>query len=115
MNYLYSYAKCRVTKAGRWNIQPERMKMRMPHIVPLSTQAVQVLQILHEVSGGRALLFPGERNYDRPMSTNTVLKAFEIMGYKYRMAGHGFSRLASTILHRPFELQPGVVMQLPMR
>ena len=86
-------------EAGRWNIPPERMKMRMPHIVPLSTQAVQVLQILHEVSGGRALLFPGERDHDRPMSNNTILKALEIMGYKYKMTGHGFRGLASTILH----------------
>lgn len=85
--------------AGRWDIPAERMKMKAPHIVPLSSQAVEVLQVLHGVTGGRALLFPGERDHDKPMSNNTILKALERMGYKGRMTGHGFRGLASTVLH----------------
>ncbi len=85
--------------AARWDIPASRMKMRAPHIVPLSTQAIQVLQILHDVTGGRALLFPGERDHAKAMSNNTILKALERMGYKGRMTGHGFRGLASTILH----------------
>lgn len=86
-------------EAARWDIPAERMKMRSPHLIPLSTQAVQVLRVLQEFSGGRELLFPGERDHSRPMSSNTILAALERMGYKGRMTGHGFRGLASTILH----------------
>ncbi len=86
-------------QAGQWRIPAERMKMRTPHIVPLSSQAVQVLKILHDVTGHSALLFPGQRDHAKPISNNTILKALERMGYKGRMTGHGFRGLASTILH----------------
>ncbi len=86
-------------EAGRWDIPAERMKMRTPHIVPLSPQAVEVLRTLHTVTGGRELLFPGERDHAKPMSNNTILKALDRMGYKGRMTGHGFRGIASTVLH----------------
>ena len=83
----------------RWDIPAERMKMRTPHIVPLSDQAIEVLRTLHTLTGSGALLFPGDRNPKKPMSNNTILKGLERMGYKGRMTGHGFRGLASTILH----------------
>lgn len=86
-------------EAARWNIPAERMKMDAPHIVPLSTQAIEILQILHGVTGGSELLFPGERDHEKTMSNNTILKALERMGFKGRMTGHGFRGIASTILH----------------
>lgn len=86
-------------EAARWDIPAARMKMKTPHIVPLSRQAIDVLQTLHVVSGHSALLFPGERDHDKPMSNNTILKALERMGYKGRMTGHGFRGIASTLLH----------------
>lgn len=86
-------------EAAEWRIPPERMKMKTPHIVPLSPQAVEVLRVLQTLSGGRELLFPGERDHAKPMSNNTILKALERMGYKGRMTGHGFRGMASTILH----------------
>lgn len=86
-------------QARQWRIPAERMKMRTEHIVPLSLQAIQVLQILHSITGKSELLFPGERNHGKPMSNNTILKALERMNYKGRMTGHGFRGLASTILH----------------
>jgi integrase len=86
-------------KAKRWDIPASRMKMKTPHIVPLSTQAVEVLQVLHGVTGGRELLFPGERDHAKPMSNNTILGALDRMGYAGKMTGHGFRGLASTILH----------------
>lgn len=85
--------------AARWDIPAERMKMRTPHTVPLSPQAVEVLRILQTVTGSRELLFPGERDHAKPMSNNTILKALERMGYKGRMTGHGFRGIASTVLH----------------
>jgi len=86
-------------QAGQWRIPAERMKMRIEHIVPLSLQAIQILQILHGITGHSELLFPGERDHGKPMSNNTILKALQRMGYKGRMTGHGFRGLASTILH----------------
>lgn len=84
---------------ARWDIPAERMKMKTPHIVLLSHQAVQLLRNLHTLTGHRALLFPGERSHEKPMSNNTILKALERMGYKGRMTGHGFRGIASTVLH----------------
>ena len=85
--------------AARWDIPAARMKMKTPHIVPLSTQAVEILKILQMVSGHSELLFPGERDHGKSMSNNTILKALERMGYKGRMTGHGFRGVASTLLH----------------
>jgi len=85
--------------AARWNIPAERMKMRTPHVVPLSRQALAVLEKLKAISYGRDLLFPGERNHAAPMSNNTILFALYRMGYRSRMTGHGFRGVASTILH----------------
>ena len=84
---------------ARWDIPAERMKMKTPHIVPLSTQAVSVLKTLHLVTGHSPMLFPGERDHEKSMSNNTILKALERMGYKGRMTGHGFRGVASTLLH----------------
>jgi len=85
-------------EARRWNIPAERMKMKTPHIIPLSRQAVEVLELLQSLTGGD-LLFPGDHDPKKPMSNNTILKALERMGYKSRQTGHGFRGLASTILH----------------
>lgn len=86
-------------EAARWDVPAERMKMKTPHIVPLSTQAIEVLRALKHLTGNRELLFPGERSPKRSMSNNTILKALERMGYKHRMTGHGFRGIASTVLH----------------
>jgi integrase len=99
-------------KAGRWDIPAERMKMRAPHIVPLSTQAIELLRTLHTLSGHGALLFPGERDHEKPMSNNTILMALERMGYKGRMTGHGFRGVASTILHEQGHEHAHIELQL---
>jgi integrase len=85
--------------AALWDIAASRMKMRQNHVVPLSSQALEVLRVLRLVSGNGALVFPGERDHDKPMSNNTILKALERMGYKGRMTGHGFRGIASTQLN----------------
>lgn len=85
--------------AAEWRIPAERMKMRTPHIVPLSSQTVDALRCLAELRSLSARVFPGERDHDKPMSNNTILKALERMGYKHRMTGHGFRGVASTLLH----------------
>jgi integrase len=86
-------------EAAEWRIPAQRMKMKTPHIVPLSRQAVDVVKCLNEVRRLSPMLFPGERDHEKAMSNNTILKALERMGYKGRMTGHGFRGVASTILH----------------
>lgn len=84
---------------ARWTIPPERMKMKTPHIVPLSRQAVEVLRALKLLTGNGRLVFPGANNKNKPMSNNTILYALYRLGYQNRMTGHGFRGLASTILN----------------
>jgi integrase len=85
--------------AATWTIPKERMKARRAHVVPLPRQAVAILRQLKEISGGYALLFPGQQNPDRPMSENTINKALRLMGYEDRQTGHGFRHLLSTELN----------------
>lgn len=83
-----------------WRIPAERMKMRSPHLVPLSDQAVAILRDLHPLTGNGALVFPGVRSANRPMSENTVNAALRRLGYASEdMTGHGFRSMASTILN----------------
>lgn len=86
-------------KAARWDIPASRMKMKTPHVVALSTQAIAVLEQLQGISFSRELVFPGDVNPQKSMSTNTILFALYRMGYRGRMTGHGFRGVASTILH----------------
>jgi integrase len=75
------------------------MKMKTPHIVPLSKQSLELVEKLRNISFDRALVFPGDVNPKKPMSNNTILFALYRMGYRGRMTGHGFRGVASTILH----------------
>jgi integrase len=99
-------------EAAEWRIPAERMKMKTPHIVPLAPQTVEVLQALQTASGDRALLFPGERDHEKPMSNNTILAALKRMGYAGRMTGHGFRGVASTILHEQGFAHHAIELQL---
>jgi integrase len=85
--------------AKMWRIPAARMKMKTPHLVPLSRQALAVMEELRGVTGGREFLFAGDRNPRKPISNNTILFALYRMGYHSRMTGHGFRGMASTILH----------------
>jgi integrase len=85
--------------AAQWRIPAERMKMKTPHIVPLSKQAIAVLKELRLLRSLSTLVFPGERDHEKPMSNNTILFALYRMGYHSRMTGHGFRGVASTVLH----------------
>jgi integrase len=84
---------------ARWDIPAERMKMKTPHIIPLSRQAVEVLRALRLLTGNGKLVFPGANDKNTCMSNNTLLYALYRLGYRGRMTGHGFRGLASTILN----------------
>ena len=64
-----------------WTIPAERMKMRREHLIPLSKQAIQILQQVAEISRGESLVFPSQNNPNNPMSENTLLFAIYRMGY----------------------------------
>ena len=86
-------------KAGVWYLKPERMKARRRHLVPLSSQAVDMLMELHALTGNQKWLFP---NYRRPtdcMSATTILRLLQLLGWKGEITGHGFRTTASTLLH----------------
>ena len=83
-----------------WIIPPERMKSRQKHLVPLSRQAVDVLEELQPITGEGRYIFPSGHAKGRPMSENAVLTALRRMGYtKEEMTGHGFRSMASTNLY----------------
>lgn len=82
-----------------WRIPAQRMKMREEHVVPLSTQAAQLLLELKALTGHSRWLFPNERNRHKPMSENTILYALYRMGYHGRATGHGFRASASSLLN----------------
>jgi integrase len=86
-------------KKGIWQIPAERMKMRNPHIVRLSNQALAIFKRLHEITGGRDLVFPNAKSPKKTMSNNTLIYALYRLGYHSKMTGHGFRGIASTILH----------------
>lgn len=87
-------------EAVEWRIPAERMKMGKPHIVPLSRQALAVLEELRPSTGSGRYVFPSERTMERPMSENTVNAALRRLGYtKEEMTGHGFRSMASTLLN----------------
>lgn len=75
-------------------------KMKTPHLVPLSKQAVTVLKQLKLLSGNSELLFPGDHDPKKPMSENTINKALRVMGYdtKVDVCGHGFRTMACSAL-----------------
>jgi len=85
---------------AEWRIPAARMKMRVQHVVPLSTQAIAVLRDLQPLTGRFAFAFPGVRSRFRPMSENTITAALRRMGYSGQdMTGHGFRSMASTLLN----------------
>ncbi|MFC1665155.1 tyrosine-type recombinase/integrase [Pseudomonadota bacterium] len=85
---------------AEWRIPPQKMKARRPHTVPLSRQAVAILNELQPLTGNGKYVFPGIRTKSRPMSENTVNAALRRMDFaKEEMTGHGFRSIASTLLN----------------
>jgi integrase len=83
-----------------WSIPAERMKMRRPHDVPLSRQAIAILEDLWPLSDHGELVLPSIRSTRRPLSENAMNSALRRMGYaKDEMTAHGFRATVSTILN----------------
>ncbi|MUV14590.1 tyrosine-type recombinase/integrase [Noviluteimonas gilva] len=86
--------------AAEWRIPAGKMKMREAHVVPLPSQALEVLRDLHPLTGHGRYCFPSVRSLQRPMSENTINSALRGLGFDGdTMTGHGFRSMASTRLN----------------
>lgn len=87
-------------EAKVWNIPAELTKMRRPHDIPLSTQAVAIFKEVKRFSGEGRLVFPSIRSLERPLSENAMNSALRRMGYAQdEHTSHGFRSSASSILN----------------
>lgn len=84
---------------GLWEIPEGRMKMRRKHSVPLSRQAVALLEEIQQLTGRGKYVFPGRSNAGKPMSEATINQLIKRVGYDGRATGHGFRHTMSTVLH----------------
>lgn len=93
-----------------WIIPETKMKMRQPHVVPLSKQALAVLREMRGLSGAGRYVFPSVRTKVRPISDNTVNAALRRMGYsKDQMTAHGFRTSASSLLNESGKWNPDAI------
>jgi len=87
-------------ETATWRIPAAKMKMRREHIVPLSRQALAILEEIRPLTGNGRFVFPSERTRERCMSENTIGSALRRLGYsREEMTGHGFRTTASTLLN----------------
>ncbi|WP_260282296.1 tyrosine-type recombinase/integrase [Proteus terrae] len=82
-----------------WEIPIKRMKMKRPHLVPLSSQVIDALEELNSISGRFNLVFPGRSDITKPMNEASINQVLKRIGYHGRATGHGFRHTMSTILH----------------
>lgn len=95
---------------AEWNIPAEKMKMREPHLVPLSAQAIAVLRDLQPLTGDGRYVFPSPRTSKKPISDNAILAALRRMGFaKEEMSGHGFRAMARTLLDEVLQVRPDYI------
>lgn len=93
-----------------WEIPAERMKMSRPHMVPLSSQAIAVLERAGKLWGRDGLVFPSVRDFNKPMSDNAMSKALRDMGYKGKATPHGFRASFSSTAYEKSDF-PGEVIE----
>lgn len=93
-----------------WDIPAEKMKMRRPHRVPLSTQVMALFEQLYELTGTGLYCFPSFRSPKRPMSENTINAALRALGFSQeRMSAHGFRAMAATLLNESGKFNPDAI------
>ncbi|MGQ5288057.1 integrase domain-containing protein [Pectobacterium actinidiae] len=82
-----------------WNIPAERMKAKRDHIVPLSNQALELLDIMRPISGNREHVFPSRNDPKKPMNSQTANAALKRIGYGGKLVAHGLRSIASTAMN----------------
>ena len=93
-----------------WTIPASRTKMRRPHRVPLSSQALKILHELRPLTGNEGYVFPSIRSRQRCISENTLNAALRRLGYnKEEMTSHGFRSMAATRLNEMVRWHPDII------
>ena len=93
-----------------WTIPAEKMKMRNPHVVPLSKQSLALLGSAKVISAGQRYVFSSLYPGNRPMSENTINAALRRLGYGgNEMTAHGFRAMASTLLNESGKWSPDAI------
>lgn len=97
-------------EAEEWNIPAGKMKMKIAHLVPLPSQAVEILKALQPLTGNGKYVFPCHRSPLRCMSENAVNAGLRRMGFeKSEITGHGFRAMARTILDEVLQVRPDFI------
>lgn len=86
-------------EAKLWTIPAERMKAKREHIVPLSSQAIDILYIMKPISAHREFIFPSRNNPKHPMNSQTANAALKRIGYGGKLVAHGLRSIASTAMN----------------
>lgn len=95
-------------KQKLWHIPAERMKTRHPHTVPLSDQAIALLDYMLPISGKRDYIFPSDHDPKKPMNSQSTNMALKRMGFGGKLVAHGLRSIASTTLNELGE-DPNVI------
>lgn len=82
-----------------WVIPAERMKAKREHVVPLSKQALDILEVMRPLSGNRQYVFPSRNDPKQPMNSQTANAALKRIGYGGKLVAHGLRSIASTALN----------------
>ncbi|VAX00603.1 Phage integrase [hydrothermal vent metagenome] len=82
-----------------WNIPAERMKSKKVHVVPLSTHAMTLLEIMKPISSRSDYVFPSNSTLKKHTNASTANMALKRMGFENQLVAHGLRSLASTILN----------------
>ena len=86
-------------EAKLWTIPAERMKAKREHIVPLSSQALEILEVMKPISAHREHVFPSRNDPKQPMNSQTANAALKRIGYGGKLVAHGLRSIASTALN----------------
>ncbi|NTX81227.1 DUF4102 domain-containing protein [Serratia proteamaculans] len=82
-----------------WRIPAERMKAKRDHVVPLSGQALEILEIMYPISGQREYVFPSRNDPRKAMNSQTANAALKRIGYGGKLVAHGLRSIASTAMN----------------
>ncbi|MBM3073484.1 tyrosine-type recombinase/integrase [Lelliottia sp. RWM.1] len=94
------------------SVDPEVMKGRKLHVVPMSDQVIELFKFLQQITGQYDLCFPGRNDRKKPISENAVLGVIRSIGYEGQTSGHGFRHHFSTVLNEKHWNRDAIEMQL---
>lgn len=94
------------------SVDPEVMKGRKLHVVPMSDQVIELFKFLQQITGQYELCFPGRSDRKKPISENAVLGVIRNIGYEGQTSGHGFRHQFSTVLNEKHWNRDAIEMQL---